>query len=135
MTYCSVVGGRQDRSESTDLGYKLLGLNKIQRCPFAGPDLKPQSQILLLEGRCTAELSSYPIYTHLNPLIKVFGLLEMSRQVCWGRLELNPAGHWPSKSRTGPPSPKDAIFFSESELSCYEKEVIPNICTTKADTH
>ncbi len=48
---------------------------------------------LFLEGRCPAEFSSNPNQKHLNQLIKVLlGILETSRQVCWGKLELNSAG-------------------------------------------
>ncbi len=48
---------------------------------------------LFLESRCPAEFSSNPNQTHLNQLIKVLlGILETSRQVCWGKLELNSAG-------------------------------------------
>ncbi len=40
-----------------------------------------------------AEFSSKPNQTHLKQLIKVLtGILETSRQVCWGKLELNSAG-------------------------------------------
>ncbi len=48
---------------------------------------------LILEGWFPAEFSSNPNQTHLNLLIKVLlGILETSRQVCWGKLELNSAG-------------------------------------------
>ncbi len=59
---------------------------------------------LFLEGRCPAEFSSNPNQTHLKQLIKVFlGILETSRQVCWGKLELNSAGHRPSRTECGDP--------------------------------
>ncbi len=48
---------------------------------------------LFLQGQCPAEFSSNPNQTHLKQLIKVLlGILETSRQVCWGKLELNSAG-------------------------------------------
>ncbi len=43
------------------------------------------SSNLFLEGRCPAEFSSNPNQTHLKQLIKVLlGILQTSRQVCWG---------------------------------------------------
>ncbi len=58
----------------------------------------------VLEGRCPAEFSSNPNQTHLNLLFKVLlGIPETSRQVCWGKLELNSAGHRPSKTKFGNP--------------------------------
>ncbi len=52
----------------------------------------------VLEGQCPAEFSSNSNQTHLKLLIKVsLGILETSRQVCWGKLELNSAGHRPSR--------------------------------------
>ncbi len=58
----------------------------------------------VLEGRCPAEFSSNPNQTHLNQLIKVLlGILETSRQVCWGKLELISAGHRPSRTECGDP--------------------------------
>ncbi len=55
-------------------------------------------------SRCPAEFSSNPNQTHLKQLIKVLlGILETSRQVCWGKLELNSAGHRPSRIKFGDP--------------------------------
>ncbi len=52
--------------------------------------LEQGSPNLFLEGRCPAEFSSNPNQTHLKQIIKVLlGILETSRQVCWGKLELN----------------------------------------------
>ncbi len=57
---------------------------------------------LFLESRCPAEFCSNPNQTHLNQLIKVLlGILETSRQVCWGKLELNSAGA--SRAECGDP--------------------------------
>ncbi len=50
-----------------------------------------------------AEFSSNPNQTHLKQLIKVLGILETSRQVCWGKLELNSAGHRPSRIKFDDP--------------------------------
>ncbi len=51
-----------------------------------------------------AEFSSNPNQTHLKQLIKVLtGILETSRQVCWGKLELNSAGHRPSRTEFDDP--------------------------------
>jgi len=61
-------------------------------CPF-----------LLVVGHCLPEFSSNPNYTNLIQLIKILGLLESSRQVCWVKLELNSAGHRPSKTEFGHP--------------------------------
>ncbi len=48
--------------------------------------------------------SSNPNQTHLKQLIKVLlGILQTSRQVCWGKLELNPAGHRPSRNKFDDP--------------------------------
>ncbi len=58
------------------------------------------SPISVLEGRCPAEFSSNPNQTHLKQPNKILlGTLEASMQVCWGKLELNSAGHRP------PPGP------------------------------
>ncbi len=58
----------------------------------------------VLEGRCPAEFSSNPNQTHLKQLIKLLlGMLETSRQVCWGKLELNSAGHRPSRIKFDDP--------------------------------
>ncbi len=51
-----------------------------------------------------AEFSSNPNSTHLKQLIKVLlGILEISRQVFWGKLELNSAGHRPSRIKFDDP--------------------------------
>ncbi len=51
-----------------------------------------------------AEFSSNPNQTHLKQLIKVLlGILETSMQVCWGKLELNSAGHRPSRIKFDDP--------------------------------
>ncbi len=51
-----------------------------------------------------AEFSSNPNQTHLKQLIKLLlGILETSRQVCWGKLELNSAGHRPSRIKFDDP--------------------------------
>ncbi len=51
-----------------------------------------------------AEFSSNPNQTHLKQLIKVLlGILQTSRQVCWGKLELNYAGHRPSRIKFDDP--------------------------------
>ncbi len=52
-----------------------------------------------------AEFSSNPNQIHLKQLIKVLGILETSRQVCWGKLELNSAGHRPSRIKFDDPWP------------------------------
>ncbi len=50
--------------------------------------------------------------THLKQLIKVLtGILETSRQVCWGKLELNSAGHRPSRIKFDDP-------WSIAKLTC-----------------
>ncbi len=72
------------------LGYKFDSLTIRPRLP----------QFLVLEGRCPAKFSYNPNQTHLNQLIKVLlGILETSKQVCWGKLELNSAGHRPSRTK------------------------------------
>ncbi len=65
----------------------------IQGCPNS-----------VLEGRCPAEFSSNPNQTHLKQLIKLLlGILEASMQMCWSKLELNSAGHRPSRTEFGQP--------------------------------
>ncbi len=59
--------------------------------------LEQGSPCSVLEGRCPAEFSSNPNQTHLEQLIKLLGIPDTSRQVCWGKLELNSAGHRPSR--------------------------------------
>ncbi len=63
------------------------------KCTENGPGvLKQGSPSSVLEGRCPAEFSSNPNQTHLKQLIKLLlGILQTSRQVCWGKLELNSA--------------------------------------------
>jgi len=52
----------------------------------------------------SAEFSSNPNQTHLKQLIKVLlCVLQTSRQVCWGKLELNSAGHRPSRIKFDDP--------------------------------
>ncbi len=64
-----------------------------------------------------AEFSSNPNQTHLKQLIKVLlGILETSRQVCWGKLELNSAGHWPSRIKFDDPCYRRTI------LGCQKKK-------------
>ncbi len=59
---------------------------------------------MVLEGRCPAEFISNPNQTHLKQLINVLlGILETSREVCWGKLELNSAGHRSSRIKFGDP--------------------------------
>ncbi len=66
--------------------------------------LEQGSPDTVLEGRCPVEFSSNPNQTHLKKLINVLlGILEISRQVCWGKLELNSAGHRPSRIKFGDP--------------------------------
>ncbi len=58
---------------------------------------------LFLEGRCSAEFSYKPYQTQLKQLIKLLGIPETSTQVCWDKLELNSAGHGPSRIKFGDP--------------------------------
>ncbi len=61
----------------------------------------------VLEGRCPAEFSSNLNQTHLKQLIKLLlGILETSREVCWGKFELNSAGHRPSRIKFDDPCAK-----------------------------
>ncbi len=51
-------------------------------------------------GWCSAEFSSNPNQTHLKQLIEVLlGILQTSRQVCWGKLKLDSAGQRPSRTK------------------------------------
>ncbi len=76
------------------------------------------SSNLFLEGRCPAEFSSNPNQTHLKQLIKVLlGILQTARQVCWGKLELNSAGHRPSRTECGDPWCNANIFKINSVWS------------------
>ncbi len=77
---------------------------------------------LFLEGRCPAEFSYNSNQTHLNQLIKVLlGILETSRQVCWGKLELNSAGHRPSRNECGDPwSRWTHSIYRVCRISVYE---------------
>ncbi len=67
-------------------------------------DVKPLDQgspSSVLGGRCPAEFSFNPNQTHLKQLMKVFlGILD-TRQVCGRKLELNSAGHRPSRTELG----------------------------------
>ncbi len=57
-------------------------------------------------------ISYNPNQTHLKQLIKLLlGILETSRQVFWGKLELNSAGHQPSRTVFGHPWFKPFVFF------------------------
>ncbi len=79
----------QNSSRSGNMEYKYLQ----QRSPNSA-----------LEAQCPEEFSSKLNQTHLNQRIKVLlGILETSRQVCRGKLELNAAGHRPSRSKFGDP--------------------------------
>ncbi len=72
--------------------------------------LEQGSPDTVLEGRCPAEFSSNPNQTHLKQLINVLlGILETSRQVCWGKLELNSAGHRPSRIKFGDPCSRASL--------------------------
>ncbi len=63
----------------------------------------------VLEGQCPAEFGSNPNQTHLKQLIKILlGILETSRQV-WGKLELNSAGHRPSRIKFDDPC--SSLFY------------------------
>ncbi len=54
---------------------------------------------LVSGGPVSCKVSSNPNQTHVEQLIKVlFGILETSRQVYWGKVELNSAGHRPSRT-------------------------------------
>ncbi len=63
-----------------------------------------------------AEFSSNPNQTHLKQLIKVLiGILQTSRQVCWGKLELNSAGHRPSRIKFDDPCYRVCILPAKEE--------------------
>ncbi len=84
----------------------VLHLEKIFLCSVSlcVVCLAQGSPSSVLEGRCPAEFSSNPNQTHLKQLIKLLlGILETSMQVCWGKLELNSAGHWPSRTEFDDP--------------------------------
>ncbi len=71
---------------------------------LARQDLNQGSPDMVLEGRCPAEFSSNPNQTHLKQLINLLlGILQTSSQVCWDKLELNSAGHRPSRIKFGDP--------------------------------
>ncbi len=75
-----------------------------QPLDYESDSLTQGSPDTVLEGRCPAEFSSNPNQTHLKQLIKVsLGILETSREVCWGKLELNSAGHRPSRIKFDDP--------------------------------
>ncbi len=85
-------------------------------CGWRDNTLLHGSPNLFLEGRCPAEFSSNPNQTPLNQLNKVLlGILETSRQVCWGKLELNSAGHRPSGNECGDPCSN--VFNSRTGVS------------------
>ncbi len=74
--------------------------------------LQQGSPDTVLEGRCPAEFSSSPNQTHLKQLIKVLlGILETSREVCWGKLELNSTGHRPPGSSLVTPALQTDIYI------------------------
>ncbi len=84
--------------------------------------LEQGSPNTVLEGLCPAEFSSNPNQIHLKQLISVLKyILETSRQVCWGKLELNSAGHWPSKTKlvTTALEPLVTFYFKVSLLQLY----------------
>ncbi len=77
--------------------------------------LQQGSPDTVLEGRCPAEFSSSPNQTHLKQLIKVLlGILETSREVCWGKLELNSTGHRPSRIKFGDPCFTDRYIYTHT---------------------
>ncbi len=86
-----------------------LWVELLRKMPYHSILCKTGSPNLFLEGRCPAEFSSNRNQTHLKQLIKV-GILETSRQVCWGNLELNSAGHRPSRTECGDPCAKESIY-------------------------
>ncbi len=70
-----------------------------------------------------AEFSSNPNQTHLKQLIKVLtGILETSSQVCWGKLELNSAGHRPSRIKFDDPC---SMGFRSGEFAGQSSTVTP----------
>ncbi len=74
--------------------------------------VRQESPDSVLEGRCPAEFSSNPNQAHLNQLINVLlGVLETSSQACRGKLELNSAGHRPSRIKFGDPCCAMYQFF------------------------
>ncbi len=82
--------------------------------------LSQGSPYLVLEGRCPVEFSSNPNQTHLKQLIELFlDILETSKQVCWGKLELNSAGHWPSRTQCGDPCSKPNLQTQNNTISGY----------------
>ncbi len=93
--------------EKCHLCYEISDLWNFRHCIYPVLNFYTIGQgcpNLVLEGRCPAEFSSNPSYTHLNQLIKLFlGILETSWQVCWGKLELNSARHRPSRTEFGHP--------------------------------
>ncbi len=72
-----------------------------------------------------AEFSSNPNQTHLKQLIKVLlGILETSMQVCWGKLELNSAGHRPCRIKFDDPC--FIAFLLNREIYSFEGKSINN---------
>ncbi len=81
------------------------------------------------------------LITHLKQLIKVLlGILETSRQVCWGKLELNSAGLRPSRIKFDDPcyrqNPPSFILLqvalvehviSQERLSLIQLGVVPEV--------
>ncbi len=82
--------------------------------------LSQGSPNLFLEGRCPAEFSSNLNQTHLKQLMELFlGILGTSKQVCWSKLELNSAGHRPSRTEFGDPCSKPNLQTQNNNISGY----------------
>jgi len=91
---------------------KFIYLFNLWRMPCKFHHLNQGSPSSVLKGRCPAEFISNPNQTHLKQLIKVLlGILETSRQVCWGKLELNSAGNRPSRIKSDDPWTKTIPVF------------------------
>ncbi len=104
LTFISIPKSQMERQWF--IFYKSLNIFCLERCEHGVLvyTVGQGSPKLFLEGRCPAEFSSYPNQTHLKQLIKLLlGILETSMQVCWGKLELNSAGHRPSRTEYGDP--------------------------------
>ncbi len=77
-----------------------------------------------------AEFSSNPDQTHLKQLIKVVCILETSRQVCWGKLELNSAGHRPSRNKFKDPCCMTLVSNSNSWRATALQSLAPALIIT-----